>query len=144
MRKAASGDRIKVHYTGTLGDGDVFDSSKDREPLEFVLGEGQLIKDFEEAVIGMMAGESKTFHIPAEKAYGVYNSELLLEISRETFPENIDPQPGLHLCMQRNEGEMLNVVITTVTEKSVILDANHPLAGKDLTFEIEVVEIAAS
>lgn len=141
MKKAADGDRIKVHYTGTLGNGEVFDSSRDRDPLEFVLGEGQLIKDFEEAVVGMTAGEAKTFRVPAEKAYGAYSQDLLLEIPRETFPENIDPQPGLPLCMQRNDGEMLNVVITAVTEKTVTVDANHPLAGQDLAFDIEIVEV---
>lgn len=142
MKKACSGDQIKVHYTGTLADGTVFDSSREREPLEFVIGAGQLIKDFEEAVIGMALGESTTITIPADRAYGVYNEDLLIEIPAEHFPQDIDLKPGLPLCMQRNSGEMLNVVISKVSADLVTVDANHPMAGKDLTFAIELVALS--
>lgn len=142
MKKAAQGDQIKVHYTGTLEDGTVFDSSHDREPLEFIIGNGQLIQDFEAALIGLAEGESTTISIPADRAYGLYSEELLIEIPRAHFPAEIDPQPGLPLCMQRDTGELLNVVIARISDDLVTVDANHPLAGKDLTFAIEVIAIA--
>jgi peptidylprolyl isomerase len=142
MKKAGHGDQIKVHYTGTLDDGTVFDSSREREPLEFTIGNGQLIKDFEAAIVGLTEGESTIIRIPADRAYGVYSEELLIEIPREHFPAEIDPQPGLALCMQRDTGEVLNVVVAKIADSVVTVDANHPLAGKDLTFVIEVVSIA--
>jgi FKBP-type peptidyl-prolyl cis-trans isomerase 2 len=142
MKKAGTGDRIKVHYTGKLDDGCVFDSSKDGDPLEFVIGEGGLIKDFENAVKGMSVGESTTIHIAAADAYGVYRDDLLIEVPRERIPTEIEPGVGLALCMQRNDCSTLNVVISAVTDTTVTLDANHRLAGKDLTFDIEMVEIA--
>ncbi|NLI29150.1 MAG: peptidylprolyl isomerase [Nitrospiraceae bacterium] len=142
MKKAGHGDQIKVHYTGTLDDGTVFDSSREREPLEFTIGNGQLIKDFETAIVGLTEGESTIIRIPADRAYGVYSEELLIEIPREHFPAEIDPQPGLALCMQRDTGEVLNVVVAKIADSVVTVDANHPLAGKDLTFVIEVVSIA--
>jgi len=139
MKKAAQGDQIKVHYTGTLEDGTVFDSSHDREPLEFVIGNGQLIQDFEAALIGLAEGESTTISISADRAYGLYSEELLIEVPRVHFPAEIDPQLGLALCMQRDTGELLNVVIAKISDDMVTVDANHPLAGKNLTFAIEVV-----
>jgi peptidylprolyl isomerase len=142
MTKAGANDTIKVHYTGTLEDGTVFDSSREREPLEFVIGEGRLIKDFEDAVVGMAIGESTIIQIPADRAYGIYSDDLLIEIPKEHFPAEIDPQPGLALCMQRDSGELLNVVIAKVDGSIVTVDANHPLAGKNLTFEIELVSVA--
>lgn len=142
MKKAGNGDKIKVHYTGKLDDGSVFDSSRGCEPLEFVIGEGQLIKDFENAVKGMAVGESATIHIAAADAYGVYNDALLIEVPRERIPAEIEPSIGLALCMERNDGSILNVVIKEITDQNVTLDANHLLAGKDLTFDIEMVEIS--
>jgi FKBP-type peptidyl-prolyl cis-trans isomerase 2 len=141
MKTAGNGDRIKVHYTGMLDDGMVFDSSKNCDPMEFVIGTGQLIRDFEDAVVGMAVGETKTVHIPAERAYGAFRDDLSLEVPLDTFPENIEPKEGLALCLQRNDGSSLNVVVTAVTDTTATLDANHPLAGKDLTFDIEMVSI---
>ena len=141
MIMAGNGDRIKVHYTGKLDDGTVFDSSRDGDPLEFVIGEGQLIKDFEKAVLGMTVGKSTTIHIAAADAYGEYRDDLLFEVPKESIPPEIEPGAGLALCMEHNDGSILTVVISAVTDKTVTLDANHRLAGKDLTFDIEMVEI---
>ncbi len=142
MSKVKDGDTVKVHYTGKLTeDGTVFDSSEEREPLEFTLGEGQLIPGFEEAVIGMEVGENTTVDITSEDAYGERREDLELEVSKSDLPDNIDPQVGMQLQMQQQEnGQAIPVQITDVEEEYVKLDANHPLAGKDLTFEIELIE----
>lgn len=142
MKNAVSGNTVKVHYTGTLDDGAVFDSSRDREPLMFVLGSGQLIRDFEDAVIGMAVGESTTVHIPAERAYGVYNKDLLIEIPRGNFSPDMELREGLALCLQRNDGQSFDAVVTNIADEAVTVDANHPLAGMALTFSIEVVDIS--
>jgi len=141
MKKAEKGNRIKVHYTGKLDDGTVFDSSRDREPLEFVLGNGQLIKGFEDAIYGMAPGDLKTVSIPNAEAYGDRREDLVLKMNRTQFPPSIDPVEGNRLSLRQPDGGVLNVMITAVTEDTVTLDANHPLAGKDLTFELEVVEV---
>lgn len=141
MRKAGIGDTVKVHYTGRLDDGAVFNSSKGREPLEFTLGKGQLIKGFEDAVVGMSLGESKTAKIPLDEAYGPRRDELVLRIPREQFPPNIEPSEGLILNLRQPNGNVINVAITEVSHEAVTFDANHPLAGKDLIFDIELVEI---
>jgi peptidylprolyl isomerase len=136
------GDTVKVHYTGTLKDGSVFDSSKDREPLEFTLGEGQLIPGFEEAVTGMNEGDSTTINIPTDEAYGERRDDLELEVAKDELPDNVDPEEGMQLQMQQQESdEAIPVQITDVEDEKVKLDANHPLAGKDLTFDIELLEI---
>ncbi|NGP88072.1 FKBP-type peptidyl-prolyl cis-trans isomerase [Fodinibius halophilus] len=142
MSKVKDGDTVKVHYTGTLTEeGTVFDSSEDREPLEFTLGEGQLIPGFEQAVIGMEVGDDTTVEIDSEDAYGQRREDLELEVSKSDLPDNIDPQVGMQLQMQQQEnGQAIPVQITAVEDELVKLDANHPLAGKDLTFEIELVE----
>jgi peptidylprolyl isomerase len=140
MRRIEIGDTVKVHYTGTLDDGTVFDSTSDREPLELTVGEGQLIKGFEDTVIGMAVGEKKTVRIPAEEAYGPTREELVIEVHRDRFPPNIEPVMGLCLDIERPDGETMEVVVTRVGEDAIAVDANHPLAGKDLTFEIELVE----
>ncbi|HSW62270.1 MAG TPA: peptidylprolyl isomerase [Dissulfurispiraceae bacterium] len=143
MKNAESGNKVRVHYTGSLDDGAVFDSSRDQDPLEFILGSGQLIRDFEDTVIGMAVGESKTVHIPAERAYGVYNKDLLIEISRENFSPDMEILEGISLCMQRSDdGQYLAVVVKNATDTTVTVDANHPPAGMALTFNIEVVEIS--
>jgi peptidylprolyl isomerase len=141
MKIAGKGDKIKVHYTGRFEDGSVFDSSKGGDPLEFVIGEGQLIKDFENTVLGMVVGDSRTVLIAAENAYGPYREELLFEVPLARIPPEIVPSVGLALSLQRNGGDVLNVVVSAVTDKTVTLDANHVLAGKDLTFDIELVGI---
>ncbi|WP_372639144.1 peptidylprolyl isomerase [Fodinibius sp.] len=143
MPKVKNGDTVKVHYTGKLTeDGTVFDSSREREPLEFTLGEGQLIPGFEEAVIGMEEGEDTTIELSSEDAYGERREDLELEVSKDDLPDNIEPEEGMQLQMQQQEnGQAIPVQITSVEDEFVKLDANHPLAGQDLTFDIELVEL---
>ena len=141
MKSAESGSAVRVHYTGTLDDGNVFDSSRERDPLEFTIGSGQLIKCFEDTVLGMTAGDVRTVKIQAAEAYGDRRDELVITINKQQFPENISPAEGLQLDLKSPDGSVLNAIITTVEEESVILDANHPLAGKDLNFDIELIEI---
>ena len=138
---ADDGDTVKVHYTGTLEDGTVFDTSIGREPLEFTLGEGIVIPGFEEAVMGMRVGESKTVTIPVEKAYGPHYADLVIVAEREQLPAGLDPEVGQQLQMQQTDGRTTTVTVTDVSEETITVDANHPLAGKDLTFKIELVEI---
>jgi peptidylprolyl isomerase len=142
MTTAKKGDSVKIHYTGTLEDGTTFDSSEDREPLEFTLGSGQVIVGFEEAVSGMKAGEKKSVNIPAEKAYGQRNEEMIITAPRDQVPKEIDPEVGQQLQMAGPDNQPIIVQITEVTEEHIILDANPPLAGKDLIFDIELVAIA--
>lgn len=142
MSTVKEGDTVKVHYTGKLNDGTVFDSSEDREPLEFTLGEGQLIPGFEKAVEGLEEGDSTTVEIPTDEAYGKRREDLELEVAKNELPDNVEPQVGMQLQMQQQEsGQAIPVQITKVEEDKVTLDANHPLAGKDLTFDIELVEV---
>jgi len=135
------GDMVKVHYTGKLDDGTVFDSSAGSEPMQFTVGTGQVISGFEEAVVGMESGESKTVRIPADKAYGPHLEEMVLIIDRSEIPADMDVEVGQQLSLQQPDGQAVMVTVTAVSESNVTLDANHPLAGKDLTFEIELVEI---
>lgn len=139
--QAKDGDTVKVNYTGMLADGTVFDTSEGREPLEFTLGQGQLLPGFEKTVIGMKAGESKTVNIPADEAYGPYRDDLVLVMGRDQLPEDLDPEVGQQLQATQPDGSTIVVTVTAVTETTVTVDANHPLAGKDLTFKIELVEI---
>ncbi|MGD8747824.1 MAG: peptidylprolyl isomerase [Balneolaceae bacterium] len=142
MSKVKDGDTVKVHYTGKLTDeGTVFDSSREREPLEFTLGQGQLIPGFEKAVIGMEVGDNTTVEIASKDAYGARREDLELEVSKSDLPDNIEPKAGMQLQMQQKNGQAIPVQITAVKDDYVKLDANHPLAGKDLTFDIELVEI---
>ena len=140
MAEAKNGDTVRIHYTGTLNDGSVFDSSEGEEPLEFTLGSGQVIPGFEQAVEGMQPGEKKEVKIPSDEAYGAHNDEWVLVVDRENFPEHIEPEPGQQLELSQN-GQSFTVTVTEVSDDSVTLDANHPLAGKDLTFALELVEI---
>ena len=139
---AENGNTIKIHYTGKLDDGTVFDSSKEREPLEFKLGSGGLIKGFEDAVRGMAVGDKKTIKIPAEEAYGAYRDDLVMNVDKSQFPPDIEPKEGVMLCLRHPNGSTIDALITTVAEDSVTLDSNHPLAGEDLTFELEMMEIS--
>ena len=145
MAKAKKGDKVKVHYSGKLDDESVFDTSSGKEPLEFTVGGSEVIPAFEEAVIGMDTGEKRTTKIPADKAYGPYRDELAVEVERSQFPAGIEPKVGEQLELQGadegQEDQTLVVTITEVSDATVKLDANHPLAGKDLTFDIELVEI---
>ena len=142
MAQAKSGDTVKVHYTGKLEDGTTFDSSVDSNPLEFTIGGGQIIKGFEEGVVGMAEGDSKKVEIPFAEAYGPHREEMVVEVDKEQFPDHLTPEVGQELELRQEDGQSLIVVITNVTDENVTLDANHPLAGKDLTFDIELVEIA--
>lgn len=143
MEKAKHGDTVKVHYTGTLEDGTVFDSSAGGEPVEFTIGGGEVISGFEEAVIGMSPGESKKQLIPASEAYGPARPDMKVELSREMIPQDLDLFVGQELEIEDPEGRVNNVVVSDLTESSVTLDGNHPLAGKDLEFQIELVAIVA-
>lgn len=142
MTQAKSGDTVKVHYTGKLEDGTVFDTSVEDEPLEFTVGSGMVIPGFEQAVVGMAPGETKVEKITADEAYGPYQQEMVMQVEREAMPADFEPEVGQQLEIQRPGGEVIQVVITDVNEGAVTLDANHPLAGMDLIFEIELLEIA--
>ncbi len=142
MAQAKTGDTVKVHYTGKLDNGTVFDSSAYREPLEFTIGEGQLIADFEQAVIDMNPGESKTIKIPYDNAYGPHREEMLIVVDRSQFPGDLEPKIDQKLQVRHPDGEESVATVVDVNEANVTLDANHPLAGKDLTFEIQLSEIA--
>jgi peptidylprolyl isomerase len=142
MAQAKSGDTVTVHYTGTLDDGTVFDSSEGGEPLEFAIGAGNVIPGFEQAVIGMSPGDSKTATIPSDDAYGPYFEERVLVVERQQIPADLPVDVGSQLQIQQEGGMTIPVIVTDVTEAEVTLDANHPLAGEDLTFNIRLVAIA--
>jgi peptidylprolyl isomerase len=137
---AKSGDRVRVHYTGKLTDGEVFDSSRAREPIEFTIGAGEVIAGFETAVAGLEPGGTRQVTIPSEQAYGPHKDELKLEVGRSDLPENMDVAVGQQLQLQQGERQFV-VRVAEITEEQVVLDANHPLAGQDLTFDLELVEI---
>ena len=141
MSQAKSGDKVKVHYKGTLNDGSIFDSSEGREPLEFEVGSGQVIPGFDNAVMGLSVGESKTVNIPSAEAYGPYQENMVLAIEKDKFPEGLNLTVGEQLQIPSQNGQPVVVVIKEVTDDQVTLDANHPLAGQDLNFNIELVEI---
>ena len=141
MQQAQHGDKVKVHYHGTLRTGETFDSSEGREPLEFTVGSGQVIKGFDEGVKGMSVGEKKTVEIPVGDAYGEKNEELIIEFPKAQFPADMNPEVGQQLMMSNGSEQSFPVVIKEVKDDSVLLDANHPLAGQDLVFDIELVEI---
>ena len=138
--QAKDGDTVQVHYTLKLEDGTVFETSIGGDPLQFTIGEGQLIPGFEQAVVGMSPGESKTVEIPADEAYP-YHDELVMVVDRDQLPEDLQPEVGQQLQIRQPDGQTILVKVIDVSESSVTLDANHPLAGKDLTFDIELVEI---
>jgi peptidylprolyl isomerase len=141
MPQAGNGDTVRVHYTGKFDDGEVFDTSSGREPLEFTMGSGQLIPGFDRAVDGMSPGESKTVEIQAEEAYGPHREEMVLEVDRTQVPPELDPKVGERLEIKQQDGRSVPVTVTAVTDSQVVLDGNHPLAGKTLIFQIELVEI---
>lgn len=140
-RQAQAGDTVRVHYTGRLADGTVFDSSAGREPLEFTLGAGAVIPGFDDGVTGMAVGDARTVEIPADQAYGAHREDLVLTLGRDRFPPGLDPAPGQQLQMQREGFAPLVVTVVEAGETEVTLDANHPLAGKALTFDLELVGI---
>lgn len=141
MSKVKAGNTVNVHYHGTLTDGTTFDSSEGREPLQFVVGQGQVIKGFDDALIDMEVGDKKRVEIPVDEAYGQPSPENYLEFPKTDFPEDMTPEVGMQLHLSDHQGNQFPVVINEVKEESVILDGNHPLAGKDLVFEIELVGI---
>ena len=141
MSQAKDGDSVKIHYTGTLDSGETFDSSKGRAPLEFTLGSGQVIPGFDKAVSGMAVGETKTETIPAAEAYGERREEMILKVPKSQVPPDVKVEVGSRLAMKTQDGQEVPVEVTEITEESITLDANHPLAGKALTFEIELVEV---
>ena len=140
-QQAKKGDKVKVHYHGRLVDGTTFDSSNGREPLEFEVGSGVVIKGFDEGVTGMTVGDKKTISIPVDEAYGPRQEEMVIEFPITNFPPDIKPEVGMTLQMHGENGEELPVVITAISEESVTLDANHPLAGQELVFDLELVDI---
>ncbi|WP_380056912.1 peptidylprolyl isomerase [Falsihalocynthiibacter sp. SS001] len=142
MTVVKDGDKIALHYTGTLADGSVFDSSEGREPLEFTVGSGQVIKGLDKSLPGMAVGDKKTITAIAEEAYGPVVENARQPVPRDQFPDDIPMEIGTQLQMQTPQGEIVMVTIAEVAEDSVVLDANHPLAGKDLTFAIELVSIS--
>jgi peptidylprolyl isomerase len=144
MTEAKRGDNVKVHYTGKLSDGTVFDSSEGKEPLSFAVGSGQVIQGFDDAVRGMKVGESKTVHIPVDKAYGERNPEMMLQAPIDQVPPDLHPEVGMRLEVGGMNGEILRVVVTEITDTHITLDANPPLAGEPLIFEIELLECSAA
>jgi len=141
MTQAKAGDTVQFHYTGTLSDGTVFDSSDGREPLSFALGSGQIIAGLDAAIDGMALGDTKTVTIPAAQAYGDHNPDAVQSIPRDQIPAEIPVDPGTQLQMQTPDGRAMPVVVAASDAETVTIDANHPLAGKDLTFAVEVVAI---
>ena len=143
MAQAKPGDKVTIHYTGKLSDGRIFDSSEGRDPLPVTLGSGQVIVGFEEAVIGMSVGETKTVNIPHDKAYGSYDEAKVIDFPADRIPSDIEPEVGMKLQLQNQEGHPFTVLVTEITEEHIKLDANSPLAGQDLVFDIELMTINA-
>ncbi|SDS61132.1 FKBP-type peptidyl-prolyl cis-trans isomerase SlpA [Gillisia sp. Hel1_33_143] len=141
MSQVKANDTVKVHYTGKLADGQVFDSSEGKEPIEFTLGQGQLIPGFEKGLIDMKVNEKKTVTIPKEEAYGEPREELIQEVQKDQLPEEIKPEVGMGLVSKTPDGREMNLLVAEVKDDTIVVDGNHPLAGKDLVFDLEVVEI---
>jgi len=141
MQQVKSGDTVKVHYHGRLTDGTTFDSSEGREPLEFEVGSGMVIKGFDEGVIGMVVGDKKTVQILVEDAYGPEDPQMIMDFPIDRFPSDMKPEIGMQLSMSNGSGQNFPVVIQEIKDDIVILNANHPLAGEDLVFDLELVEI---
>lgn len=142
MSAANTGNTVKVHYSGTLDDGTAFDSTAGREPLEFTIGAGGIIPGFEDAIIGMAVGETKTVTIPAGQAYGPYDAGMTEEIPRAAIPSDIQLENGIILSAEGPEGEPISFVVKSFDEERVVIDGNHPLAGQNLTFSLKVIEIS--
>jgi len=141
MSQVKLNDTVRVHYTGKLENGQIFDSSLQREPIEFTMGQGQLIPGFEQGVLDMKVNEKKTIHIPFSEAYGEVKKELFHEVEKDKLPEELKLEEGMGLISKAPDGTERQLILHEIKENSIIVDANHPLAGKDLTFEVELVEI---
>lgn len=142
MAQAKEGDEVQVHYTGKLEDGTVFDTSEDGEPLSFTIGENRVIPGFEEAVTGMEPGDSKTTEVEPEEAYGEHRDDMVMEMERDQIPQDVDPEVGQQLQLRLENGQTVPVLITALGEDTVTIDANHPLAGRKLLFDIELVDVS--
>lgn len=141
MTQVKENNTVKVHYTGKLADGQVFDTSEGKEPLAFTLGEGSLIPGFEKGLIDMKLNEKKTINITKDDAYGDPREDLIIEVPKTELPQEMTPEVGMGLVSRTPEGQEMNLMVVEVREETVVLDGNHPLAGKDLIFDLEVVEI---
>jgi len=141
MTQVKAGDKVRIHYTGTLADGTTFDSSQGRDPLEFTVGSGQIISGLDREVEGMKVGDKQTVTVPAEEAYGAHDPAKVQQVPRSALPPELEPQEGMQLQAQTPQGGQVALMITSVGEQEITVDANHPLAGKDLVFDIEMVEI---
>ena len=141
MQQVKKGDKVKVHYHGRLDNGETFDKSEGREPLEFEVGSGMVIKGFDDGVTGMVVGDKKTINIPFDEAYGPRNPDMMIEMPKDRFPKDMEVEVGMPLGMSDGQGQQYQVVVAEVKDDVVILDANHPLAGQDLVFDLELVEI---
>jgi len=141
VEQVKHGDTVKIHYTGKLEDGTIFDTSAKRDPLQFIIGAGQVVSGFEQAIVGMNPSESKTVKVPTDKAYGPHREEMVLVVDRNKIPKNLKLELGQELQIPQEDGQKTIVAVTNISESSVTLDANHPLAGKDLTFDIQLIEI---
>ena len=142
MSQAKSGDTVKIHYTGTLDDGNQFDSSAGRDPLEFTVGSGQVIPGFEKAVEGLAVGDTKKINIPAEEAYGPRHEQMIQEVPKSALPDDLEPEVGMGLQAQGPDGQVMDLTITAVEDDAITVDGNHPLAGQALNFDLELVEIS--
>ena len=144
MQQVKNGDKVKVHYHGKLTSGETFDSSEGRQPLEFEVGSGMVIKGFDDGVMGMKVGDKKTINIPAELAYGSKNPEMIIDFPKSQFPDGMAVEIGMPLMMSSASGQQIPVTVVDVKEEAVVLDANHHLAGEELIFDLELVEIVGS
>ncbi|MFK5925054.1 MAG: peptidylprolyl isomerase [Desulfuromusa sp.] len=142
MSAIIAGSKVKIHYTGTFDDGEIFDSSRETEPLEFEVGSGEVISGFDSAVIGMNVGETKQVRLQEDEAYGPYNQEMVFDADPNQFEEGLTPEVGQQFQTEMEDGTPLLLLVKSVEDGKVILDANHPMAGKTLNFDLEVVEIA--
>ena len=141
MTQAKNGDTVRVHYTGKLADGRVFDSSEKKDPIEVEIGKGKVIPGFENAIVGMEEGETKSVSVPKEEAYGSRRDELVIKVQKNALPENVTPTVGQRLNVQQPNGRVVPVVVTETDEGSITIDANHPLADETLHFDIRLVSV---
>ena len=144
MNQVTVNSKVKVHYTGKLANGEVFDTSDGKEPIEFTLGQGQLIPGFEKGLIDMKLNEKKTINMTKDEAYGEVNETLIQEVKKTDLPQDMEPKVGMGLVSKSPEGQEINLMVVEVKEETIVIDGNHPLAGRDLIFDLEVVEISAS